>query len=101
MEQGKLEISDINTIQEMSTFVARGSSYEADHGNHDDLVMNLVMFGYFTTTPFFADSTDVDMKGMLYAERVKAIEDQIIPVGVFGNDNTSTNEGPQWEVWKG
>ena len=101
MEQGKLEIADINTIQEMSTFVARGSSYEADHGNHDDLVMNLVMFGYFTTTPFFADSTDVDMKGMLYAERVKAIEDQVIPVGVFGNDISDHDEGPQWEVWKG
>jgi len=41
------------------------------------------------------------MKGMLYAERVKAIEDQVIPVGVFGNDISDHDEGPQWEVWKG
>ena len=99
VEQKKIEIVDLHTIQELSTFVAKGSSYEAAHGNHDDLVMNLVMFGYFSTTPFFAESTDVDMKGMLYAERVKQIEDDLIPVGIFGDELSS--EGPQWEVWKG
>jgi hypothetical protein len=101
LEQGKLEIVDINTIQEMSTFIARGNSYEADHGHHDDLMMNLVMFGYFSTTPFFAESTDVDMKGMLYAEKVKHIEDSLIPVGSFSNNDYDEDSGPQWEVWKG
>ena len=99
LEQGKLEIIDINTIQEMSTFIARGNSYEADHGHHDDLVMNLVMFGYFSTTPFFAESTDIDMKGMLYAEHVKHIEDELIPIGIFGSDCVEEDDG--WEVWKG
>lgn len=102
MEQNKLEIADSQTIQEMSTFIARGSSYEADHGNHDDLMMNLVMFGWFSTTPFFAESTDINMKNMLYAERVKQIEDDLIPIGVFGDDDYSEQPGePQWEVWKG
>jgi hypothetical protein len=65
MAQGKLVIKDEETIREMSTFVAKGSSYQADHNSHDDLMMNLVMFGWFTSTPFFAESTDVNMKHML------------------------------------
>ena len=103
LEQSKLEIVDSNTIQEMSTFISRGSSYEADHGNHDDLMMNLVMFGYFTTTPWFAESTDIDMKGMLYAEKVRHIEDSLIPIGVMGDNSPGVHHplGDGWEVWKG
>jgi hypothetical protein len=45
IENGKLKIVDPQTIIEMSTFVAKGVSFEASEGNHDDLMMNLVMFG--------------------------------------------------------
>ena len=31
-----------NTIFEASTFIAKGQSYEASDGNHDDLIMNIV-----------------------------------------------------------
>ena len=65
----------------MSTFVAKGASYQADHNSHDDLMMNLVMFGWFTSTSFFAESTDVNMKHMLYKQKVKQMEDEVIPVG--------------------
>jgi hypothetical protein len=36
IEHGKLNIVDPQTILEMSTFVAKGVSYEASEGNHDD-----------------------------------------------------------------
>ena len=41
------------------------------------------------------------MKGMLYAEKVKQIEADLIPVGSCGEDYDEHIEGPQWEVWKG
>jgi hypothetical protein len=47
LENNKLQIYDENSILEISTFVSKGQSYEASDGNHDDLMMNLVMFGYF------------------------------------------------------
>lgn len=81
METDKLEIVDENTILEISTFVARGKSYEASEGNHDDLVMNLVMFGFFATSPFFREMTDIDMKKMLYEQRVAEIEADVPPFG--------------------
>jgi len=100
MAQHKLVIKDEETIREMSTFVAKGSSYQADHNAHDDLMMNLVMFGWFTSTPFFAESTDVNMKHMLYQEKVKQLEDEVIPVGVMPNYDEEVHPfGKGWQVW--
>lgn len=81
LEENKLEIVDENTILEISTFVAKGQSYEASDGNHDDLMMNLVMFGYFCTSNMFADMTDINLKQMLFDEKMKAIEDDVVPFG--------------------
>ena len=100
MAQGKLVIKDEETIREMSTFVAKGSSYQADHNSHDDLMMNLVMFGWFTSTPFFAESTDVNMKHMLYAAKVQQLEDEVIPVGNIPINAGEVHPfGEGWQVW--
>jgi len=101
MTQGKMLIKDEETIREMSTFVAKGSSYAADHNSYDDLMMNLVMFGWFTSTPFFAESTDVNMKHMLYEQKVKQMEDEIIPVGIMPQSEESNHPfGAGWETYK-
>jgi len=81
LETNKLSIVDEQTILEISTFEARGQSYEASDGNHDDLMMNLVMFGYFVSTQFFADLTDINLKQMLFDQRMQEIEDDVVPFG--------------------
>mgnify|MGYP003631480450 FL=1 len=81
LEENKLDIVDENTILEISTFIAKGQSYEASDGNHDDLMMNLVMFGYFCTSNMFADMTDINLKQLLFDEKMKAIEDDVVPFG--------------------
>ena len=81
LENGKLNIVDEQTILEISTFEARGQSYEASDGNHDDLMMNLVMFGYFASTQYFGDMTDINLKQMLFDQRMKEIEDDVVPFG--------------------
>src|SRR6056300_1667924 len=81
LENQKLQIVDENTIMEISTFVSKGQSYEASDGNHDDLMMNLVMFGYFVSTQFFADLTDINLKEIMFAKKMKEIEDDVPPVG--------------------
>ena len=88
IEAGKLKIVDPNTIQEMSTFVSKGVSYEAAEGNHDDLMMNLVMFGYFAMGRNFEDLTDINIKQMMFEERMKEIENDLVPFG-FIDDGTS------------
>jgi hypothetical protein len=100
IEQHKLKLYDSETIIELSTFEARGSSFQASHGNHDDLVMNLVLFGWFTTNQFFTELTDINMKSLLYAERVKAMEDDIVPVGYFDDGRDDKYEREDGMVWE-
>lgn len=100
LENNKLTIVDENTILEISTFTARGQSYEASDGNHDDLMMNLVMFGYFVSTQFFADMTDINLKQMMFEEKMKKINDDIVPFGFIddGSDYIAEEEST-YEGW--
>jgi len=103
LETHKLEIVDDQTILEISTFEARGQSYEASDGNHDDLMMNLVMFGYFCSTQYFGDMTDINLKQMLFDQRMKEIEEDIVPFGFIQNgqddvDLDIRNDTDNWQV---
>jgi len=81
IENKKIHIVDAQTIIEMSTFVAKGQSFEASEGNHDDLMMNLVLFGYFTVTDSFENLTNMSIKDMLFQLKVREIEDDLVPFG--------------------
>jgi hypothetical protein len=91
LENNKLSICDENTILEISTFVAKGQSYEASDGNHDDLMMNLVMFGYFVGTGTFGDNYDINLKEMLFKQRMQEIDDDMVPFG-FVDDGSAEIE---------
>ena len=77
IETNKLEVVDADTIMELSTFEAKGNSYEASDGNHDDTVMALVLFAWFAATDMFAQIADINLKDMLYSERLTLIEDDV------------------------
>tara|TARA_Y100001963_G_C6787699_1_gene453805 strand:- start:1758 stop:3377 length:1620 start_codon:yes stop_codon:yes gene_type:complete len=95
IENNKLEIYDENTILECSTFIAKGQSYEASDGNHDDLIMNLVMFGYFSSTQFFGDMTNINLKDMIFNQKMKEIEDDMVPFGHI-DDGTEHIQQIDW-----
>jgi len=92
VEQHKIEIVDADTIIEMSTFVAKGSSYEAADNSHDDLMMNLVMLGWYSTTQMFIDETDINVRRMLFAERMQAIEQDVLPFGIIDDGRYDVEE---------
>lgn len=100
LEERKLEIVDQNTIMECSTFVAKGSSFEASDGNHDDLMMNLVMFGYFATGNYFQQLTDVDIKSMLFDQQMKQIEDDVLPFGFIDDGVAAVEEQDARDEWQ-
>ena len=101
LETNKLNIVDEQTIIEISTFEARGQSYEASDGNHDDLMMNLVMFGYFVSTQYFADMTDINLKQMLFDRKMQEIENDVVPFGFIddGSDAIAAIENVD-DPWK-
>tara|TARA_A100001011_G_scaffold149761_1_gene158036 strand:- start:491 stop:2083 length:1593 start_codon:yes stop_codon:yes gene_type:complete len=99
MEENKLEVIDKFTIGELVTFVNKGQSYEADGGNHDDLVMNLVLFSWFVTTPWFENLTNKELKKMLYDEKQKMIEDEVVPAGIFDTKDQPEQYNEGGDVW--
>jgi hypothetical protein len=89
LETGKLEIVDEETINEISTFEAKGASWEATDGNHDDLVMNCVMFGFYATSSMFLEMTDINVKQMMFDQRMKEIEEDVPPFGIVEDHGAS------------
>jgi hypothetical protein len=74
---------DADTISEISTFIEKKGSYEADEGYHDDLVMPLVLFGWLTTQPYFKDLNNINLREIMYQKQIQAIEDELTPFGFY------------------
>jgi len=91
IESDKVQIQDFNIIEEMSTFVRRGQSWQADEGNNDDLMMCLVIFGWLSNQPFFKEMTDTNARQMLYEEQQNLIEQDMAPFG-FVDDGIPDHE---------
>jgi len=108
LEERKLDICDEQTILEVSTFVSKGQSYEASDGNHDDLMMNLVMLGYFISTQMFADMTDINLKQMMFENKMREIEEAIVPFGFVDDGSEAIREIEEkdkmkyepWQIWE-
>lgn len=81
IEQGRLKIYDKETIAELNTFSRKGTSYEAEPGNHDDLVMGLVLFAWLTQDLYFKDLTDFDMMKHLRDRTDEEIREELVPFG--------------------
>ena len=90
LEMHKLKLRDNETISELTTFVGKGSSYEATVGNHDDMVMNLVLFSWFVSDQAFGDHVqELNLKSLLYADRSKEIEADIVPAGFLSSGSVN------------
>ena len=91
IESDKILINDFDIITEMSTFIRKGQSWQADEGNNDDLMMCLVIFGWLSNQPFFKEMTDTNARQMLYEEQQHLIEQDMAPFG-FVDDGTPDHE---------
>lgn len=69
IETGVLLINDVNTISELGTFVSSKGSYSAENGKHDDIVMCLVMFAWFSSTTYFEDISGKNAKDLISERR--------------------------------
>jgi|TARA_B100001964_G_scaffold103590_1_gene115807 hypothetical protein len=91
IESDKILIYDFNIIEEMSTFIRKGQSWQAEEGCTDDLMMCLVVFGWLSNQPFFKEMTDTNARKVLYDEQQHQIEQDMAPFG-FVDDGTPEEE---------
>ena len=85
VESDKLIIQDFDIISELSTFIARGKSFEAEQGANDDLVMCLVAFSWMANQRYFKELTNVDVRGQMFTDQQNAIEADMAPFGFIDN----------------
>lgn len=91
IESNQLIITDFEIIEELSTFTEQNNSYKADDGYHDDLVMTLVLFAWFTTQRYFKEMTNNDIRHKLTEEMLANINSSLLPVGFL--DDGTTDDG--------
>lgn len=92
LEENKLIIQDADIISEISTFIEVRGSYAADDGYHDDLVMTLVLFSWLTSTSYFKDLNNINLRQLMYDKKIKALEEELTPFGFL--DNGKSDEQP-------
>ena len=85
IEGDKLVINDFDVIAELSTFISKGKSFEAEAGATDDLVMCLVIFAWLANQRYFKELTDVDVRGQMFADQKNALEADMAPFGFIDN----------------
>ena len=85
IEGNKLIINDFDIISELSTFISKGKSFEAEAGSTDDLVMCLVIFSWLANQRYFKELTDVDVRGQMFADQKNALEADMAPFGFIDN----------------
>ena len=81
VEQNQFIVNDFHTINELSTFSKKGTSYEAEPGKHDDLVMCLVLFAWLSEQQYFKDYTNINTLMSLREKTEEDMEQDMAPFG--------------------
>lgn len=92
LENGYLIIEDQETIEELGTFIAKGSSYEADDECHDDTVMPLVLFSWFVKSELFNDYCGSNIGEDLYRRNTERAMESVLPFGYIERAREDVNE---------
>ena len=92
IESDKLLIPDYDVMNELSTFVVKGSSWAADDGCNDDLVACLFLFAWAVDQQYFKELTDNDIRERMYKEQQDQLEQDMAPFGFVDNGLNDPNE---------
>jgi len=100
VEDDKLLFRDYEIISELTTFIQKKQSFEADEGYHDDLVMCLVIFAWLAVQDYFREMTDNDVRQRIYEEQRNQIEQDMAPFGFITTglegDEGFVSDGTIW-----
>jgi len=102
IEENKLLFKDYEIISELTTFISKSNSFEAEEGCNDDLAMCLVIYAWLVAQDYFKELTDQDVRKRLYEEQKNQIEQDMAPFGFIsdGLDETSfvDSDGDVWHT---
>ena len=102
IEEDKLMFNDYEIISELTTFIQKHNSFEAEEGCNDDLAMCLVIYSWLVAQDYFKELTDQDVRQRLYEEQKNQLEQDMAPFG-FIMDGTEEDSfvdanGDRWHT---
>jgi len=102
IEADKVLFQDYEIISELTTFISKSNSFEAEEGCNDDLAMCLVIYAWLVCQDYFKEMTDTDIRKKLYEDQKNQIEQDMAPFGfiVDGMEDESfvDNNGDRWNL---
>ncbi len=102
IEEDKLIFKDYDVIAELTTFIQKHNSFEAEDGCNDDLAMCLVIYAWLVQQDYFKELTDQDVRKRLYEEQKNQIEQDMAPFGFIEDGLDSTSfvdvDGDRWHT---
>ena len=93
LETDKIIVEDFDCINELSTFIVKGSSFEADDGCNDDLVACMFIFGWATDQSYFKELTNNDVREQMFKDQQDQLEQDMAPFGFVVNGLEDENVG--------
>ena len=100
IEEDKLIFNDYEIISELTTFISKHNSFEAEEGCNDDLAMCLVIYAWLVAQDYFKELTDQDVRKRLYEEQKNQIEQDMAPFGFINDgldaDSFVDDDGDRW-----
>ena len=100
IEEDKLLFNDYEVISELTTFIQKNNSFEAEEGCNDDLAMCLVIYAWLVAQDYFKELTDQDVRKRLYEEQKNQIEQDMAPFGFMddglGGESFVDGDGDRW-----
>ena len=100
IEADKIVFKDYEIISELTTFIQKHNSFEAEEGCNDDLAMCLVIYAWLVQNDYFKELTDQDVRKRLYEEQKNQIEQDMSPFGFMDDgldsDSFTDADGDRW-----
>ena len=100
IEDEKIIFNDYDIISELTTFIQKHNSFEAEEGCNDDLAMCLVIYAWLVQQDYFKELTDQDVRKRIYEDQRDQIEQDMSPFGfiVDGLEDESfvDKDGDRW-----
>ena len=100
IEEDKVMFKDYEIISELTTFIQKRNTFEAEEGCNDDLAMCLVIYAWLVQQDYFKELTDQDVRKRLYEEQKNQIEQDMAPFGFMSDGLEDTSfvdaEGDRW-----
>ena len=100
IEDEKVIFNDYDIISELTTFIQKSNSFEAEEGCNDDLAMCLVIYAWLVAQDYFKELTDQDVRKRIYEDQRDQIEQDMSPFGFIldGTEEESfvDDDGDRW-----